>query len=143
MMHDFFVKPNTKNKIIEVFFPLTHQATDTESAPGVVKGNGKTGMAYDDSGLKASYVRQGAAADVAITLANMTLGAFTSGGFKEIDGTNLPGWYQFCIPDAALVQGVSDVMIAIEPAVSAGASDSGAAAQIHIHLVRSIAWGGA
>ncbi len=35
----------------------------------------------------------------------MTVGTFTSSGFKEIDATHMPGWYQFCPPNAAIASG--------------------------------------
>jgi hypothetical protein len=35
----------------------------------------------------------------------MTLGTFTSGGFKEVSAANMPGFYQFCPPNAALATG--------------------------------------
>lgn len=67
-------------------------------------GAGKTGLAFGDSGLKWYYWRddRGDAGGVSVTLANATRGTFTSGGFKEIDATNLPGWYEIGVPDAAL-----------------------------------------
>ncbi len=39
----------------------------------------------------------------------MTVGTYTSAGFKEIDGTNMPGWYQFCPPNSALASGAKSV----------------------------------
>lgn len=74
-------------------------------------GAGKTGLAYNSSGLKWYYWRDdtGDAGGVSVTLANATRGTFTSGGFKEIDATNLPGWYEIGIPDAALASGSKSV----------------------------------
>ncbi|HVU12177.1 MAG TPA: hypothetical protein VHD90_12910, partial [Phototrophicaceae bacterium] len=68
-------------------------------------GAGLSGLAYNTSGLTAYYSFNGDTAAHAITLATMTLGTFTSGGFKEVDATNMPGVYQFGIPDAALANG--------------------------------------
>ena len=110
-----FAKPNEKNRMFTI--PM-----------------GATGLAYGDI-TKASYVREGAAADVAITPADATLGTYTSGGFKEIDGTNAPGLYQFGVPNAALVQGCKAVDIIIHVA--------GALAEdlcIHINLIRALAY---
>lgn len=71
-----------------------------------VTGGGLTGLVYNSSGLTAYYA-QARTAPVAITLA--TLSAVTSpyavGGFKEIDATNMPGWYRFDVPDAAFTYG--------------------------------------
>lgn len=65
-------------------------------------GAGLTGLVFNSAGLTAYYHRDVDTAATAITLATMTVGTFTSSGFKEIDATNMPGWYQFCPPDAAL-----------------------------------------
>ena len=79
----------------------------------VTTGAGKTGITYNSSGIKASYSRAGAAA-VAITLATQTAaGAYSSGGFVEIDATNMPGWYRFDIPNAAIAASAKSVDICI------------------------------
>lgn len=65
-------------------------------------GAGLAGLAFNTSGLTAYYHRDVDTTATAITLATMTVGTFTSSGFKEIDATNMPGWYQFCPPDTAL-----------------------------------------
>lgn len=69
-------------------------------------GNGLAGLAFDTAGLTAYYALPKAAA-VSITLATLAAvtSGFSSGGFKEIDATNMPGWYRFDIPDAALASG--------------------------------------
>lgn len=64
-------------------------------------GSGLTGLVFNSSGLKCSYSADGATA-TAVTLVTATIGTWTSAGFKEIDSTNLPGWYEFGIPNAAL-----------------------------------------
>lgn len=75
---------------------------------GSTTGAGLTGLVFNTSGLTAYYVLP-RAASVAITLATLaaTTSAYSSGGFKEIDATNMPGWYRFDIPDAALASGRS------------------------------------
>jgi len=40
--------------------------------------------------------------EVQITLVSGTLGTYVSGGFVAVDNTNMPGWYEVGIPDAAL-----------------------------------------
>jgi hypothetical protein len=71
---------------------------------------GKTGLAYNTSSLTAYYVLPGAAA-AAITLATQTVtGAYSSGGFVEVDATNMPGIYRFDIPNACLASGRSCVV---------------------------------
>src|SRR5262249_23623289 len=44
------------------------------------------------------------AGSVSITLATLAAAnsSYSSGGFKEIDATNMKGWYRFDIPNAAL-----------------------------------------
>jgi len=63
-------------------------------------GTAKTGVVHTD--LTASYWRQGGSR-VAITPSALTnlVDAYASGGWKEVDSTNMPGIYRFDIPDAA------------------------------------------
>lgn len=69
-------------------------------------GGGLTGLVFNSASLTAYYALPKAAA-VAITLATLAAvtSAYSSGGFKEIDSANMPGWYRFDIPDAALASG--------------------------------------
>ncbi len=62
----------------------------------------KTGLAFGDVAT-AAFVRNREAAVTfsAITLASPSA-AYASGGFVEIDSTNMPGLYRLDIPDAAL-----------------------------------------
>src|SRR4051812_49077098 len=64
-------------------------------------GAGLTGLVFNTASLTAYYHRDTDTTATAITLVTMTVGTFTSSGFKEIDATNMPGWYQFCPPNAA------------------------------------------
>jgi hypothetical protein len=65
----------------------------------------QTGLAYNTSGILASYsLSRGAR--VAITLATQTVtGAWSTGGFVEVDATNMPGVYRLDVPDAAWATG--------------------------------------
>lgn len=81
-------------------------------------GAGLTGLLFNTSNLVAYYYRNSASGSTSITLATMTLGTFTSGGFKEIDSTNMPGWYEFCPPDAALASGADSVGIVLRGATN-------------------------
>lgn len=69
-------------------------------------GAGLTGLVFNTSSLTAYYALP-AASSVAITLATLAAvtSSFSSGGFKEIDATNMPGWYRFDVPNAALASG--------------------------------------
>ena len=93
-------------------------------------GSGKTGLAFDTASLTAYYKRDVGTAAVAITLADMTLGTFTSGGLKEMDATNMPGWYEFCPPDAALASGAKSVVFHFNGA--AGMFDAVLVVQLNI-----------
>lgn len=101
------VKPGTTSKIYTLFIQDSAQ-TD---------GRGKTGLLYNSSGIKAYYKRSSGTASVAITLATITtLGTFVSGGFKEIDATNMPGFYEFHPPDACFASGADNVAILLSGA---------------------------
>ena len=94
------------SKLVNVFIQDSSQ-TD---------GAGLTGLAYNTASLTAYYYRDTAASAVAISLADMTAGTWASGGFKEIDSTNLPGWYQLGVPDAALAVGAESVGVMLKGA---------------------------
>ncbi len=55
--------------------------------------------------------------EIQITLVTATLGTFTSGGFIAVDNTNMPGWYEIGIPDAAL-DGGNEVAIQLRGATN-------------------------
>lgn len=80
-------------------------------------GGRKTGLAYNTSSLTAYYVRNGGSA-TAITLATLAAAnsAYSSGGFKEVDATNMPGIYRLDLPDAAVAAGASDVVVTLKGA---------------------------
>lgn len=72
-------------------------------------GSGLTGLVFNSSGLSAYYSREKEAA-TAITLATLAAAtsAYSSGGFKEVDATNMPGVYRLDLPDAVLATGTPD-----------------------------------
>lgn len=72
-------------------------------------GAGLTGLVFNSPSLTAYYMRNTDTAPTTLTLATMTLGTFTSSGFKEVDATKTPGLYQFCPPDAAIAGGAQNV----------------------------------
>jgi hypothetical protein len=70
-----------------------------------------TGLVFNTAGNIASYRRQGAAR-AAISLVTQTVtGAYSSGGFVEVDATNMPGLYRLDVPDAAFAVGVEYVTV--------------------------------
>lgn len=87
-----------------VYAGLTSQTIDLfvrDSAS--TTGQGLTGLAYNSGSLVASYRKGAAGSRVAITLATQTVtGSFSSGGFVEIDATNMPGVYRLDLPNAAV-----------------------------------------
>lgn len=85
------------SQILEIFIRDSSSTT----------GGGLTGLVFNSAGLTAYYHRNTDTTATAITLVTMTVGTFTSSGFKEIDATNMPGWYQFCPPNAAFASGSS------------------------------------
>ena len=81
-------------------------------------GVGLTGLVFNTASLTAYYSRQNAAA-TAITLATQTAtGAFSSGGFVAVDGTNMPGLYRLDIPDAVLASGVNTAYVMLKGATN-------------------------
>ncbi len=79
-------------------------------------GAGLTGLVFNSGSLTAYFHRDTDTTATAITLVTMTVGTFTSSGFKEIDATHMPGWYQLCPPNAALAAGAKSVAIHLQGA---------------------------
>lgn len=94
---------------VDVFVPNSSLST----------GAGLTGLVYNSPSLTAYYHRPGGST-TAITLATLAAytSAYSSGGFKEIDATNMPGWYRLDIPDAVLATGVNFAYIALKGAAN-------------------------
>lgn len=88
------------SKLVQIFIQDSSVAT----------GAGRTGLAFNTAGLTCYYRRNGGSV-TAITLATMTLGTWVSGGFVQVDATNMPGLYEFGIPNAVLASGADDVVI--------------------------------
>lgn len=86
------IKEGTTSKLVRVFIQDSSSTT----------GAGLTGLVYNSSGLSAYYLPEGDATAVAITLATMTAGTWATGGFKEVDATNMPGVYEIGLPDAVI-----------------------------------------
>lgn len=80
-------------------------------------GSGLANLVYNSSGLVAYYFAGDLNNEVQITLVSATLGSFTSGGFVAVDNTNMPGWYEIGIPDAAL-DGGNEVAIQLRGATN-------------------------
>ena len=127
MVQVFTLKSGSKNQRIPVFASVSVITTLVRTHQGL------TGQAYGDID-SAGYWRDNATSAVAITMATATKGTFTSGGFIEIDSTNMPGWYEFGVPDLCLANGSK--YCAISLGTTEAVEDS---IQILIHLIRSLA----
>lgn len=96
-MSKYKLTGGTTSQLIDIFIPDSSSTT----------GAGLTGLVFDSAGLSAFYRREGAATGgTAISLVTATLGTWVSGGFVEIDATNLPGRYELGVPDAMIASGV-------------------------------------
>ena len=96
------IKKGTTSRSTEIFLSDS-AATD---------GSGKTGILY--SGVTGYYIRPGDIGATAITMATATIGTYASGGFIEVDATNMPGIYEFGIPDACLATGAEECLIMLK-----------------------------
>jgi hypothetical protein len=69
--------------------------------------------------INASYWRQGGLR-VAITESDLAAvdSAYSAGGWKEVDATNMPGLYRLDVPDAAFATGADWVVISVVEAGS-------------------------
>lgn len=80
-------------------------------------GGRKTGIAWNASGLTAYYARtRGAATQITLASLASASAAWTSGGWIEVDATNMPGIYRLDLPDAAVATGAQSVVITVKGA---------------------------
>ena len=104
-----------------VYYPTERNASTITIAPASTSQSielylGATGLTASTSGLSARYNRT-RTASVSIPLVARTIAqAWTSGGFAEVDATNMPGVYRLDLPDAALAAGADDVTIVVRGA---------------------------
>ena len=111
---------NVQN-ILPTYAPTERNASTITIAPGSTSQSielylGATGLTASTTGLSARYNRT-RTASVSIPLVARTIAqAWTSGGFAEVDATNMPGVYRVDIPDAALAAGADDVTIVVRGA---------------------------
>lgn len=79
-------------------------------------GAGKTGLAYNTSGLVCYYARPGAAA-AALSLVTQTVnGGHADGGFVEVDAANMPGLYRLDLSDAIVASAVRSAVVMLHGA---------------------------
>lgn len=78
-----------------------------------------TGLVFNTSSLVAWYNREGASgAATQISLLTATKGTWTTAGFVAVDGTNMPGWYEVHVPNAAIASGAKSVAIQLRGAAN-------------------------
>ena len=88
-----YVYANTASQTIDIFLQDSSSST----------GQGLSGLVFNSASLVASYRKGATGSRTAITLATQTVGgAYSSGGFVEIDATNMKGVYRLDIPNAAV-----------------------------------------
>lgn len=77
-------------------------------------GAGKTGLT--NASVTAFYFRPGdtSTASRSITLSNGTLGTFSSGGFREVSATDMPGLYEIGVPNAVFAAGANHAVVMIK-----------------------------
>lgn len=102
------LKKGTTSKLMRIFVPDTSSSVQA----------GLTALAYNSGSLTWYYIREGASSATSVTLATMTVGTWASGGFKEVDATNLPGIYEIGVPDAALASGANSVVMMLKGATN-------------------------
>jgi len=86
------IKEGTTSKIVTVFIQDSSSTT----------GAGLTGLVFNSASLTGYWIAEGDATATAITLATMTAGTWATGGFIEVDATNLPGAYQVGLPNVVV-----------------------------------------
>ena len=86
------IKEGTASKLARIF------VQDSSSTTGA----GLTGLLFNSASLTAYWIAEGDATATQITLATMTAGTWASGGFDEVDATNLPGVYEIGLPNVCV-----------------------------------------
>jgi hypothetical protein len=87
------IRAGLTSQTIDIFIPSSASST----------GAGLTGLVFNSASLTAYYRKGATGTATAITLATQTVGgAYSSGGFVEIDATNMPGMYRLDLPNAAI-----------------------------------------
>ena len=102
------IKKGETSKIMQVFIQDSSATT----------GAGLTGLVYNTASLTAYYIREGDASATEISLVTATVGTYTSGGFKEVDSTNMPGVYELDLPNACLADGAEQVIVFLKGATN-------------------------
>ena len=81
-------------------------------------GLGKTGLVYNTSGLTCYYLRNATSSSVVNLITQTPTGAWVSGGFCEIDQSNMPGIYRVDLPDAVFASGSDKAIVMVKGAAN-------------------------
>jgi len=87
-----------------VYAGLTSQTVDVFLADSSsTTGEGLAALVYNTASLTCYYRKGATGTATAITLATQTVGgAWSSGGFVQVDATNMPGVYRLDVPDTVV-----------------------------------------
>ena len=107
-MAKLLIKKGSTSKLVELFIQDN----------SVTTGEGLTGLTFSSAGLSAYYYRDTGGSAVSISLVAGSLGTWSSGGFVEIDSTNMPGMYQFGLPNTAIATGATGVILELRGATN-------------------------
>jgi hypothetical protein len=102
-MQSFFFAAGDTSKTVDVFLPNSSSTT----------GAGLTGLVFNTASLIAYYRISPTGTATSLSLVTQTVGgAYSSGGFVEIDATHMQGMYRLDIPNAVLAsQGTTTVYL--------------------------------
>lgn len=107
---------------------------------------GKTGLAYNTSGIVISTIADTEATATTLTAQTVaTLGAFvepgnTKASFKEVDATNHPGIYELHLPSGRLgVSGAKQLLVSISG--MSGAAQMDLIVELQAAVARRGLWG--
>lgn len=104
------ITADSTDQSITVFIPDSSSTT----------GAGLTGLAWNSGSLTCYYQRGHTGTATALALADLaTIGtAHADGGFKAVDGTNMPGVYRLDLSDAIVASGVQFVTLHLKGATN-------------------------
>ena len=77
-------------------------------------GLGKTGVAFNTSGLNAHFVRNAGSATTILLASQTATGSWISGGWAEVDQIRMPGIYRVDLPDAVFASGSDKAIVFIK-----------------------------
>jgi len=104
---------SSSNLVDRNLAPVSKSLTIKQGTTSYTEFINLIGTGYTISNLKAYYTRVGSS-PVEITLTSQTVnGAWTSGGFVEIDNNSMPGIYRFDVPNAVFSSGSSSAILQI------------------------------